>query len=257
VPEAYDESAYGDAYAEVYDAVQGERDVQDCVEFIQSLIADRAKVFELGIGTGRVAIPLAQRGYRVSGNDISSRMLDQLLAKEDGEKVRVFNEDMSRGLGDEHDYSLVYAAFGTLACVSDLDRQLTTISNVARALAPGGLFMVESNLPDLETFVGGQKVEVGYLGTSQVMISCHEYDPIAQIVRSQHVLCRANRIHMIPIVFRYVWPSELDLMCRSAGLALSERWADFKRTPLRPRAERFVSVYRAQAPESSATPSSG
>jgi SAM-dependent methyltransferase len=244
---AYDERAYGDAYADVYDSVQGERDVEECVEFIQSLIADGASVFELGIGTGRVAIPLAQRGYRVSGNDISQRMLDRLLAKRDGNRIRVYNGDMSERLGDEQSYELVYAAYGTLACVSDAGRQVMTITNVARALAPKGLFMVEANVPNIETFSNGKKIEMGFQDTDQVMISCQEHDPLAQTIRSQHLLWRAGRMHIIPIVFRYLWPAELDLMCLSAGLTLIGRWADFKRMPIHPRADRFVSVYRASS----------
>jgi SAM-dependent methyltransferase len=240
----YDEAAYGDAYADSYDDLQGPLNRDQAVAFIRQLVRPGSRVFELGIGTGRVALPLAAAGLEVFGCDISAEMIGVLKSKTGTLPVQAYVGDMSAGPQVEGSLDLAYSVFGTLACVVDQARQAATIAAVAAKLAPGGYFLAESELPDLASFSNCQKVEVGHLDQQRVMISCHTLDLPAQLISSQHVVVDNGQVRTIPILFRYIWPAELDLMCHAAGLELVGRWSDFRRSPITPADRGQVALYR-------------
>jgi SAM-dependent methyltransferase len=240
--EGYRPETYGDRIADVYDQWYGDRPgLDDCVELLAAL-AGPGPVLELGVGTGRVALPLAARGLRVHGVDASEAMVARLRAKPGGEAVQVTVGDLGE-VPAEGPFSLVFVVFNTFFCLLTQDDQVRCFARVAERLAPGGAFVVEAFVPDPRRLAQLQELTVDQVGADRVVLSATRRDPVGQRIDSQHLVLGADGIRMQPVAIRYAWPAELDLMARLAGLRLRDRWAGWRREPFSADSSAHVSVY--------------
>jgi SAM-dependent methyltransferase len=240
--EHYRPETYGDRIADVYDAMMaGLPDPADCVDRLAEL-AGAGPALELGIGTGRVALPLATRGVPVHGIDASAAMVERLRAKPGGDAIPVTFGDFA-GVPVEGRYRLVYVVFNTFFALLTQDDQLRCFAGVADRLAPGGAFLVSGFVPDLTLYSGGQSVRTTEVGLDRARLDLARHDPVAQRVDFQHVLLTEAGVRLYPGALRYAWPSELDLMARLAGLRLRERWGGWRREPFGADSGLHVSVY--------------
>jgi SAM-dependent methyltransferase len=240
--EDYRPETYGDRIAGVYDAMMaGLPDPTDCVDRLAEL-AGPGPALELGIGTGRVALPLAARGVQVHGIDASAAMVERLRAKPGGDAVAVTFGDFA-GVPVEGRYRLVYVVFNTFFALLTQDDQLRCFAAVADRLALGGAFLLSGFVPDPTLYSGGQSVRTTEVGLDRARLDLARHDPVAQRVDFQHVLLTQGGIGLYPGALRYAWPSELDLMARLAGLRLRERWGGWRREPFGADSGLHVSVY--------------
>ena len=240
--EGYDASTYGDRVAGMYDELyEGTLDTESCVEFLAGL-ADGGPALELAVGTGRVAIPLAERGIEVHGVDASDAMVSRLRAKPGGDRIAVTMGDFADVPVDGR-YPLVFVVFNTLFALTSQEDQVRCFRGVAEHLTDTGVFVVECFVPDPGRFDRGQRVGADRVELDRVIIEATAHDPVAQRTISQHVILSENGIHMFPVNIRYAWPSELDLMARLAGLRLRERWGGWRDEYFTADSTRHVSVY--------------
>jgi SAM-dependent methyltransferase len=226
----YRPETYGDRIADLYDRMVATMpDPADCVDRLAEL-AGAGPALELGIGTGRIALPLAARGVEVHGIDASAAMVEQLRAKPGGEAIPVTMGDFA-DLPVEGSFPLVYAVFNTFFSLLTQDDQVRCFQAVADRLAPGGAFALELFVPDPTLHPGGQSIRTRHLGLDLVRFDLALHDPVAQRVDFQNVLLAADGARLMPGSVRYAWPSELDLMARLAGMALRERWGGWLGEP--------------------------
>jgi SAM-dependent methyltransferase len=240
--EGYRPETYGDRIADIYDAVMADLpDPRDCVDRLAEL-AGPGPALELGIGTGRVALPLAARGVPVHGIDASAAMVERLRAKPGGDAIEVTIGDFA-GVPVEGTYPLVYVVFNTFFVLLTQDDQVRCFAAVAERLAPGGVFVLTGFVPDPTLHPGGQSVRATQVGLDDVRLDVARHDPVAQRVDFQHVLLTGDGVRLLPGALRYAWPTELDLMARLAGLRLRERWGGWRREPFGADSDLHVSVY--------------
>ena len=238
----YGASTYGDRIAGIYDELHsGLPDVGPMVEMLAGL-ARGGRALELGIGTGRVALPLAARGVEVHGSDASERMVAALRAKERGASIPVTVGDFG-DVGVQGHFPLVFVVSSTFFGLTFQDDQVRCFQNVADHLTSEGVFVIEAFVPDVTRFVRGQKIDTGEVTTDRVNINVSRHDAVSQRVVSQHIYISEKGIKMYPVQVRYAWPSELDLMAMLAGLRLRDRWADWRRAPFTAASTSHVSVY--------------
>jgi len=236
----YDAATYGDRIAEVYDewfAVPS--DTEATVAFLSDL-AGPGPVLELGIGTGRVALPLVQRGHEVHGIDASEAMVEKLRARAGDIPVTI--GDFAE-LDVEGEFSLVYVVFNTFFALLSQEDQVRCFSNVAGRLRGEGVFVIEAFVPDLGRFEQDQTFRTNQVGTDHVILEASLHDPVGQRVYAQSISLSEAGAKFYPVRLRYAWPSELDLMARLAGLRLRERWGGWLREPFAASSARHVSVY--------------
>ncbi len=231
------EDYFAGAVAERYDATLGERGdpavVAATVEFLADLAGDGAAL-ELGIGTGRIALPLVARGVRVHGIDLSPDMVAQLRAKPGGEDIPVTIGDFASARTGEA-FSLAYLVFNTINNLTTQDAQVACFENVAAQLAPGGCFVVEVGVP------GASGLRVFDLSDTHAGVD--EYDAATQRLVSHHFTLVDDRWERLSMPFRSVWPSELDLMAGLADMRLRERWSGWNREPFTGESSKHVSVW--------------
>jgi SAM-dependent methyltransferase len=240
--EGYRKETYGDRIADVYDALMTVLpDPADCADRLAEL-AGPGPALELGIGTGRVALPLASRGVEVHGIDASEAMVERLRAKPGGDAITVTFGDFA-DVPVEGSYPLVYVVFNTFFSLLTQEDQVRCFAAVAGHLALGGAFVVTGFVPDQTLHPGGQSVRTVQLGLDLVRLDAALHDPVAQRVDFQHVVLSGGGIRLYPGAVRYAWPSELDLMARLAGLRLRERWGGWRREPFDRASGGHVSVY--------------
>jgi SAM-dependent methyltransferase len=214
--------------------------VDPTVDFLAAL-AQGGAALELGIGTGRIALPLARRGVRVHGIDLSEAMVARLRAKPGGAEIGVTTGDFaSTKVGAT--FALVYLVFNTVNNLTTQDDQVACFENAAAHLEPGGHFVVEVGIPALRRLPPGQVVHP--FDVSESHLGFDEYDVASQALVSHHYSVADGSVEVTSIPFRYVWPSELDLMARIAGLELAERWGGWKREPFTGESTAHVSVWR-------------
>jgi SAM-dependent methyltransferase len=238
----YTAETYGESYAESYDEWHGVLE-EATVETLAGLAGVGGRALELGVGTGRVAIPLAGAGVEVHGIDASPAMVARMRAKPGGERVRVTIGDFA-GVEAEGEFPLVFVVFNTFFMLLTQEEQVRCFRNAAARLAPGGVFVVEAFVPDLARYEGGQTVRTTSIADGQVILEVTRLDAARQHLSSQRVvLGGAAGVRLFPIQLRYAWPSELDLMARLAGLSLRERWGGWRREPFDSQSVRHVSVY--------------
>jgi SAM-dependent methyltransferase len=248
--EGYDASTYGDSFADVYDDwYHGISDVDLAVVELLDLAAG-GPVLELGVGTGRLAVPLAEAGLAtgvvVVGIDASAAMLARLAWRDPGTLVTTIHGDIRHDLPDGP-FGLVFAAYNTLFNLTDEQAQTRCFVDVADRLRPGGRFVIEAFVPD-DPPRRGDSVTVRSLAADRVVLSVSVDDPDHQSAAGQFVeLTEAGGVRLRPWSIRYSTPAQLDEYARAAGLALEQRWASFGRTPFDDDSARHVSVYRRPA----------
>lgn len=234
--------SFGEGVAGLYDKLSQRGDEEETVAFLAEL-ANGGPALELAIGTGRVALPLAERGIRVDGIDISEAMVAQLRAKPGGDKLNVTIGDFA-DVAVDGTYKLIYVVFNTFYNLLTQDDQVRCFQNVASHLTDDGVFLIEALVPGpLYRLRDNQYVHAEDVGVDHVRLDVARHDPVNQLLEESHVTLTANGVHLNPIVTRYVWPSELDLMARLAGLRLKDRYAGWKREPVTASSARHVSVY--------------
>jgi SAM-dependent methyltransferase len=210
--------------------------VDPVVDFLEPLAGGGA--LELGIGTGRIAVPLAARGVRVAGIDLSPDTVAQLRRKTDGIPVAIGDFATTRVEGE---FSLVYLVFNTIMNLTTQDEQVACFENAAAHLRPGGRFVVEVGVPDLQRLPRGEVYRPFSVRPEHLGID--EYDVVGQRLVSHHYSIAGGRMELRSVPFRYVWPAELDLMARLAGLRREERWAGWRREPFTAESTSHVSVW--------------
>lgn len=227
-------------YDEVHAASFRPEAIEPIVDLLAALASERSAL-EFGVGTGRIAIPLAARGGEVHGIDLSASMLARLRAKDRGARIGVTEGDFTTARAPGV-FSLVYLVFNTICNLTSQDAQVECFRNAARHLEPGGRFLVEVFVPDLRRLPPGETTRAFDLGPDHVGID--EYEPSTQRLVSHHFVRRGDAFERRSIPFRYVWPAELDLMARIAGLRLESRWGGWKREPFDGASRSHVSVWR-------------
>ncbi len=233
--------SFGEAVAASYDDdVRGDED--DTVAFFERL-AGGGRVLELAIGTGRIGLPLSARGVQVDGIELSQSMVARLRAKPGGDLIPVTIGDMA-DVAVTGTYRLIYVVYNTFFNLLTQDDQVRCFENVATHLDDEGSFAIEAFVPSYlyrlrnDQYVDAQSIDVG-----EVWLDVGRHDPVAQILDESHVSLSNAGVRVQPIVARYAWPSELDLMARIAGLRLKARWGGWNGDPFTSTSERHVSVY--------------
>jgi SAM-dependent methyltransferase len=221
-----------------------EPDLVDTTVGVLAGLADGGRALELGIGTGRIALPLARRGVPVHGIDMSRAMVARLRAKPDGDGIDVTIGDFATTRVDET-FSVAYLVFNTIMNLTTQAAQVDCFRNVAAHLAPGGCFVVEVMIPELRKLPAGQNVVPFHVSPTRWAFDA--YDVATQAVSSNYVEVVDGRGEYRSIPFRYVWPAELDLMAQLAGLRLRERWEDWTREPFTSESGKHVSVWEKPA----------
>ena len=216
--------------------------IEPAVEFLAELAGDEPAL-ELGIGTGRIALPLAARGVRVHGIDLSEAMVARLRAKPGGDAIDVTIGDFATTRVDR-EFALAYLVFNTINNLTTQDAQVACFENVSAHLRRGGTFVIEVGVPSLQKLPFGETVRP--FQVSDTYVGFDEFDVVRQGLVSHHLRAKDGRFEKRSIPFRYVWPAELDLMARLAGMTLRERWADWKREPLTRESTKHVSVWEKQ-----------
>jgi SAM-dependent methyltransferase len=228
-------ASYDDDAAERFDPAV----LDPAVEVLADLAGD-GRALELGIGTGRVALPLAARGVEVHGIEISRAMVERLRAKPGGNTVGVTIGDMAT-TRVEGSFSLAYLVYNTIMNLTTQESQVACFRNVAEHLAPGGSFLVEVMVPELRRLPPGERHHVFSADGDRWGID--EYAVATQGLVSHHLEVVDGRLDRGSMPFRYVWPSELDLMARLAGMRLHERWATWSREPFIDESRQHISVW--------------
>jgi SAM-dependent methyltransferase len=227
----YDESSAEMFEPEVVDPV---------VDFLVEL-AGSGRALELGIGTGRIALPLAQRGVPVHGIELSKAMVAKLRAKPGGEELGVTIGDFATTSVDGT-FSVAYLVFNTIMNLTTQEAQVACFRNVAAHLEPGGRFVIEVGVPDIQRLPPGETFRAFHV--SETSWGLDEYDVAAQGLISHHFRIVDGQADRVSIPFRYAWPSELDLMAQLAGMTLQERWSGWNRKPFTSESRKHVSIWR-------------
>ena len=243
----YTATTYGDRIAEVYDEMYPMRaDVGPTVDALAKL-AGNGPALELGIGTGRVAIPLAARDIEIHGIDASEAIVAQMRAKPGGAAIPVTIADFAgfsvRDDNRNKKFRLVYVVFNTLFQATSQEAQVRCFQSVAAHLTDDGVFLVEAFVPDPTRFTRTQNISAGRVESDIVSIDISHHDPVNQFVQSQHLFVSESGIKLYPVQVRYSWPSELNLMAQLAGMRLRERWGDWNGSPFTASSEYHVSIY--------------
>ena len=240
----YERDTYGEKIAEIYDELHpGVLAGTEAVETLAEL-AGQGPLLELGVGTGRLAVPLAERGLRVTGVDIARAMLDRMAAKPNGHLVEAVLADFG-DLSLPDRYRLVVVAADTFYLLPTQEQQVRCFASVAKLLTDDGAFVVEAFVPDRARATSGGVV-VRKVTARSVVLGASTHDPAGQRIDGAQILIDADGVRFAPASMRYVWPAELDLMARLAGLTLADRWGDWRRRPFGPDSLRHISVYRSR-----------
>jgi SAM-dependent methyltransferase len=243
---------FGEQVAEAYDESESEMFAPGVVEAVADVLAGLAgaglagggRALELGIGTGRVALPLARRGVPVYGIDMSRAMVARLRAKPGGDAIGVTIGDFATTRVDGT-FAVAYLVFNTIMNLTTQAGQVACFRNVAAHLAPGGCFVVEVMVPDLRRLAPGQSAVP--FEVSEARWAFDIYDTATQAMSSNYVEIASGRGEYTSIPFRYVWPAELDLMAELAGLRLRDRWQNWAREPFTGESRQHVSIWEKPA----------
>ena len=234
VAATYDESA-----ADMFDSAV----VDPVVDFLAELAGD-GRALELGIGTGRIALPLARRGVSVHGIELSKAMAARLRAKPGGEDIGVTIGDFATTTV-EGTFSVAYLVFNTIGNLTTQAAQVACFRNVSSHLEPGGCFVIEVGIPELRRLPPADSMRVFHAGETHWGVD--EYDVANQGLTSHHFQLVDGRFELHSVPFRYTWPAELDLMAELAGMRLRERWSGWQREPFTSDSRKHVSVWEKPA----------
>jgi len=257
--EGYEASTYGDRIADVYDAWYGDvTDVAACTERLAELVDEgrRGPVLELGIGSGRLALPLSERGIEVHGIDASPAMLERLRAKPGADALHLTEGDMADlALVDPPPFAVVFVAFNTFFNLGSVGEQRRCLQRVASVLAPDGTFVLEAFVPpDVDGDAARTSVVPRHLGIDEVVLNVSDHDAARQTITGQHVHLSERGIRLRPWHLRYAPPGELDDLATEAGLERAWRHGGWDRTPFDDRSGVHVSGYRRCNVETVRTP---
>jgi SAM-dependent methyltransferase len=237
--DGYFDERVASRYDDPDDEMFGEEAIDPCVEFLVELVRG-GRALELGIGTGRIALPLARRGVDVHGIDLSEAMVARLRAKPGGEDVGVMIGDFASTTVDGS-FSLAYLVYNTIMNLTTQAAQIACFRNVSAHLEEGGRFVIEAGVPGLQRLPPGETFQVFATGDDHWGID--EYDVANQGLVSHHLTRVNGTFELESMPFRYVWPSELDLMAELAGMRLRERWSGWRREPFTSESRTHVSVW--------------
>jgi SAM-dependent methyltransferase len=233
--------SFGEDVAEMYRDVR-RGDEMAAVAFLEQL-AGRGPALELGIGAGRIALPLAARGIRVDGVDISPEMIAQLREKPGGDKISITVGNLA-DVSVPGAYRLIFVVWNTLFNLLTQEDQVRCFENVADHLTDDGSFVVEAYVPAfLYRLRNDQYVDAEAIRVDEVRLDVLRHDMATQMIEESHVSLSSAGVRLNPVVQRYAWPSELDLMARIAGLRLKNRWSGWNREPFNSTSSAHVSVY--------------
>jgi SAM-dependent methyltransferase len=239
----YIASTYGDHLADVYD--EWFDTVDDAAIDRLAELAEGGRALELGIGTGRVALPLVARGIEVHGIDASEAMVTKLRRRPGAESINVTMGNFA-DVQVAGDFRLIFVVFNTFFGLVTQEEQVRCFQNVAARLGPGGAFVIEVFVPDMSRFQRGQELRTREVTTERVSLQASLHDPVSQRVKSQYIVFKNNKVNNYPVEIRYCWPSELDLMARLAGLRLRDRWGNWARGEFNATSEKHISVYERE-----------
>ena len=237
------EDQFGERIADRFDERHTHLAEPAVVDPIVDFLVERARggaALEFGIGTGRIALPLARRGLRVHGIELSEAMMDRLRVKPGAELVGVTIGDFATAIV-EGTFSVAYLVANTIMNLTTQDEQVACFENVAAHLEPGGCFVIEVLVPGLRRLPPGEIFQPFDVSPSH--LGFDEYDVAQQGLISHHYWLEDGRVEVFTPPFRYVWPSELDLMARLAGMELRERWGGWEREPFTSESNKHVSVW--------------
>jgi SAM-dependent methyltransferase len=214
-------------------------------------LAGRGAAIEFGIGTGRIAVPLARRGVLLHGIDLSAAMVARLRAKPGAENIGVTIGDFATTTVPR-EFSVVYLVFNTIMNLTTQDQQVARFQNAAAHLVPGGCFVIEVLVPALQRLPPGETLRAfnasaTKLGFDEYDLGFDEYNIVSQGLISHHYSVVDGKLRVLSVPFRYVWPSELDLMARLAGMTLRQRWSGWKREPFTSDSPEHVSIWEKMA----------
>jgi SAM-dependent methyltransferase len=238
--ENYTKETYGERIAEIYDQWYSEFDPAAVATLAE--LAGSGEALELGIGTGRIALPLANMGVSVAGIDASEAMVSKLRRKVGGDKIAVTMGNFA-DVAVSGKFSLIYVVFNTLYSLLTQEDQIRCFQNVADHLTPDGVFAIEAFVPDMTRFTAGQAMRLIRIEEKAVQMDVSEHDRGRQLITSQHVLLTEKGTQFYPVQIRYIWPSEMDLMARVSGLQLRERWSDWNKSEFDGESGKHISVY--------------
>lgn len=238
--ETYSPNTYGDHIAAVYDDLYPEYDEAAIHRLVE--LAHGGRALELGIGTGRFALPLQQMGVEVHGIDASAAMVERLRAKPGADRIPVTIGDFKE-IPVEGEFTLIYVVFTTFFGLLTQEDQVKCFENVARHLTPDGVFLIEAFVPDIKRFIDGQALRVIGIEPDRLRLDAAEVDFAAQRITARHVHLSAAGVEIFPVQLRYIWPAEMDLMARLAGLRLHQRWSSWDMTPFTSGSMKNISIY--------------
>ncbi|HSM55827.1 MAG TPA: class I SAM-dependent methyltransferase [Candidatus Sulfomarinibacteraceae bacterium] len=236
----FQSDTYGRHIAGVYDEFYSDVSTE-MIDRLKELVDD-GRALELGIGTGRVALPLQERGVDVAGIDASSEMVEQLRQKPGGDQIAVHIGSFTEIPLDER-FDLIYVVFNTIFALLTQEEQLQCFQSVSQRLTDDGVFLVEAFVPDLCRYDRGQRVSAVNIEEDAVQLDVSRLDPVRQQVTSQHVVYSTEGTQLYPVKLRYIWPSEMDLMARLAGLERRHRWGSWTKEAMTAKSEKHISVY--------------
>ena len=237
----YSDETYGEHVAGVYDEWYADYD-KHAIDALAEL-ARGGRALELGIGTGRIALPLSAKGVEVHGVDAAPSMISRLRAKPGGDRITVTQGSFAE-MPVEGEFALVYIVFNTFFALSSQEEQVRCFRNIAAHLSRDGCFAIEAFVPDLNRFTGGQVNWATKVTADEVQLDVGQHDAAAQRVISQKVVITDGNVKLYPVQIRYAWPSELDLMAQLAGLCLRERWSNWQREPFTSESMHHISIYQ-------------
>ena len=238
----YSDETYGERVAGVYDDWYTHVDPHS-IDLLAEL-AGSGRALELGIGTGRIAVPLAERNVRVAGLDAAPSMVDRLKAKPGSENIEVKLGNFA-DVAIDGEFDLVYVVFNTIFALGSQEEQVRCFRNVASHLSKRGCFLIEAFVPNLNRFNGGQVNWATKVTEEVVELDVGQHDAASQQVIAQKVVITDGNIRLYPVQIRYAWPAELDLMAQLAGLRLRDRWSSWQRTPFDGQSGKHISIYEA------------
>lgn len=240
---SYDPTAYGEGHACVYDQIYADAfRTGDAVQFLTSAAGD-GLLLDLGVGTGRLAIPLAAAGVAVHGLDASPAMLAELRSRSGANAVGAFEADMTDFMRTDR-YQVIVCAVSTLFMLPDQDAQIRCLRCARDHLRPGGIVVVEAFVPDSARFDHNERTEVRRLDDNGAHVLVSRHEPSLQRIHNEHVLIDRSGVHRHAVTLRYSSPAELDLMARLAGLTLERRFGGWKNEPYDDTTTDHVSCYR-------------
>jgi len=238
-----DDSAYAAGLAKDYDELYEHLPVEPVVDVIAGLIGD-APALELGVGTGRLAIPLSRRGFEVHGVEESKEMIEILHSKPGGSEIEVAQGSFSQVDGPGGPYSVAFLTFNTIFALPDCDEQIRCFERIAGQLQEGGRFVLEAFVLQPARFQNGTSIQAREMSDDRLELEISEYDPVKQQLRRVFLNVVGGSVRLHSANDAYASPRELDLMGRLAGFTLESRWADWDRSPFDANSTDHVSIYR-------------